>query len=172
MEGVTQGVAHLTIHIAPPNFTMCATSTSHHPGAHPGMARGSCAIRASKWAVRRLGIIGHMWRELLAPWLTLQCPPIPATPRRKLEHKGGGGAPSGRARGCRRICEPRWCSQRLVIQDTMWRELPRGWPTLQSTLHPPTSRCVPPRLHTTQAHIPGWHVVPARSVQASGPLDV
>ena len=125
-----------TLH--PPTSRPCVPPRLHTTQAHPGMARGSCAIRASKWAVRRLGIIGHMWRELLAPWLTLQCPPIPATPRRKLEHKGGGGAPSGRARGCRRICEPRWCSQRLVIIGHMWRESLAPWPTLQSTLQPPS----------------------------------
>ena len=97
MLRVTQGVAHLTIHIAPPNFTMwlCATSTSHHPGAHPGMARGSCAIRASMWTVRRLGIIGHMWRELPRGWPTLQSTFMPPTTRRKLENKVAEAHPRG-----------------------------------------------------------------------------
>ena len=139
---VTQGVAHLTIHIAPPNFTMCVPPRLHTTQAqpHPGMARGSCAIRASKWTVRRVGIIGHMWRELPRGWPTLQSTFMhaPNTPT-QARKQGGGGAPWGRARGSRRICEPRWCSQRLVIQDTMCSELHRGWPTLQSTLQPLTS---------------------------------
>ena len=43
VEGVTGPVAYLTIPATTRNpLTMCATPTSHHPGAHPGMlARGS-----------------------------------------------------------------------------------------------------------------------------------
>ena len=193
-------MAHLTIHIATPN-SLTKRGTALFSGANAGLGPCSCAIRALRWVLQRLGIIGHMWRELLAQWPTLQYPPLPATPSRCVpprlhttqahipgwlagtwfpphcrctivtptarhlaQHVPGvthtmghltihihtpntpaharkqvcGAAPWGRARGSRSIREPRRCPRRLVIQDHMCSELPRGWPTLQSTLQPPT----------------------------------
>ena len=143
VEGVTGPVAYLTIPATTRNspLTMCATPTSHHPGAHPGMAgtwfpphcRCTIVTPTSRHHGHHVAGVTHTMDHLT---IHIHAPNTPTPARKQV----GGVAPaSGRARGGRRIHEPRWYPQRLVVQDNMCSELPRGWPTLQSTLRPPTS---------------------------------
>ena len=142
VEGVTGPVAYLTIPATTRNplTTMCATSTSHHPGAHPGMLAGTwfpthcrCTIVAPTSRHHAQHVPG-VTRTLAHLTIHINAPNTPT----QAPKQGGGVARSGRARGSCRIQEPRRCSQRLVIQHTMCSELRRGWPTLQSTFLPPT----------------------------------
>ena len=140
VEAVTGPVAHLTIPATTRNpLTMCATPTSHHPARRtsrdgtwfPPRCRCTIVTTTSSHHGHHVSGVTHTLAHL-----TMHiCAPNTPTQARK---QGGGVAPSGRARGFRSTQEPRWCSQRLVIQHNMCSELPRGWPTLQSTLQPPS----------------------------------
>ena len=121
VKGVTGPVAYLTMPANTRNpLTMCATSTSHHPGAHPGMARPwfppPCTSTIVTPTFRHHGQhVAGVTHTMGYLTIHIHAPNIPTQARQQV----GGVAPSGRARGSRRIREPRWCPQRLVIQDNM-----------------------------------------------------
>ena len=123
VEGVTGPVAYLTIPATTRNplTTMCATSTSHHPGAHPGMLAGTwfpphcrCTIATptSRHHAQHVPGVTHTMGHLT---IHIHAPNTPTQARKQV----GGVAPWERARGSRRIQEPRWYPQRLVIQHNV-----------------------------------------------------
>ena len=136
-------MAYLTIHMATPNF-LTKRGTPVFRGANSALWPCSCAIRALRWGPQRLGIIGHMWRELLAQWPTLQYPPLPATPCRCVQprlHTTQAHIPGWLllSRGSRHIVDVRLCPRLLGTTSHMSRELPTPWATLQFTFMPPSN---------------------------------
>ena len=167
-------MAYLTTHMATTNF-LTKRGTAVFRGANSALWPCSCAIRALWRGPQHLGIIGHMWRELLAQWPTLQYPPLPATPCRCVQprlHTTQAHIPGWLSRGSRHIVDVRLCPRLLGITSHMSRELPTPWATLQFTFMPPTPRR---KLENKWAELHlgcGGHAVPALSKSPGGTPNV
>ena len=151
---------------------MCATSTSHRPAAHTGRPGAWLPPHSRSMIVpptcRHHGqhvsgvyhTLGHLTMQTTAPNTPTQA-----------RNEVAGVAHSGRARGVRCIQETQGYSQRLGIQDNMCSELRRGWPTLQTSLRPPSPASnVQPHFCVAQTRRSG--VVTVRSVHSGVCPDV